>query len=153
MTTADTARQLAAEARGNVAESNWALWAMRALPLLDALANAEPAAGETAKQKYDRLRVEDEEHEPLEQLRAFLSLALRGQDWIDVEPFLDALAGSPAPSAQPVAEIYRGGMGGSFGKATVLCRWMAGAEGLPDGTHLLYLATPIVAPTVPARDL
>lgn len=35
---------------------------------------------------------------PLERLRFFLSLALSPQDWIDVEPFLDAL-----PAAQPAA--------------------------------------------------
>lgn len=33
-----------------------------------------------------------DEKSPLERLRFFLSLALKRQDWIDVEPFLDALA-------------------------------------------------------------
>ena len=40
----------------------------------------------------------DSETDPLERLRLFLSLALNSRDWIDVEPFLDALH-----VAQPVA--------------------------------------------------
>lgn len=37
--------------------------------------------------------VEDgwEEHDPIERLRYFLSLALKPQDWLDVEKFLDDL--------------------------------------------------------------
>lgn len=46
---------------------------------------------ETALQKYQRLGVQDEESLALERLRAFLSFALKPQDWLDVEPFLDAL--------------------------------------------------------------
>jgi hypothetical protein len=37
---------------------------------------------------------------PLENLRFFLSCALSGQDWLGVEPFLDALTPAPTPIAQ-----------------------------------------------------
>src|SRR5262249_29710026 len=40
---------------------------------------------------------------PLERLRFFCSLAMSGRDWLDAEPFFDALSGVPAPSAEPVA--------------------------------------------------
>lgn len=46
---------------------------------------------ETAKQRYDKFMVEGEEEPPVERLRFFCSLALNGQDWIDVEPFFDAI--------------------------------------------------------------
>jgi len=34
----------------------------------------------------------EEEPSPLERLRFFCSLAMNGQDWLDVEPFFDALS-------------------------------------------------------------
>jgi len=37
------------------------------------------------------------EPDPVERLRFFLSLALAPRDWIDVEPFLDALTGNDQP--------------------------------------------------------
>src|ERR1700682_4185180 len=49
------------------------------------------AAIGTAKQRYNELRVEDEVSDPIERLRAFCSLAMNGQDWVDVEPFFDAV--------------------------------------------------------------
>lgn len=45
----------------------------------------------TAKQRYDELEVDKEETDPLERLRAFCSLAMSGEDWLDVEPFFDAV--------------------------------------------------------------
>lgn len=49
------------------------------------------AANQTAKQRYDDFHVADEETDPVERLRAFCSLAMNGQDWVDVEPFFAAL--------------------------------------------------------------
>lgn len=49
----------------------------------------EPTALERFNRDPDLLANET----PLERLRYFLSLALSGQDWLDVEPFLDALGG------------------------------------------------------------
>lgn len=47
---------------------------------------------QTALEKYQEVVDEnDSEETPLENLRVFLSFALNGQDWLDVEPFLDAL--------------------------------------------------------------
>ncbi|MFA7291844.1 MAG: hypothetical protein WC023_06305 [Rhodocyclaceae bacterium] len=51
---------------------------------------------ETALQRYTRL-IEGDHDTPLENLRFFCSLAMNGQDWLDVEPFFDALAAAPAP--------------------------------------------------------
>ena len=51
-----------------------------------------PAPSVPAKQHYDNAMQEaDEELDPIERLRFFLSLALTGQDWFDVEPFIDDL--------------------------------------------------------------
>ena len=49
------------------------------------------AATETAKQRYDRFMEPGEEPDPIERLRFFCSLAMNGQDWLDVEPFFRAL--------------------------------------------------------------
>lgn len=51
----------------------------------------EPAPKETALSMYKRFEVEYETADPVERLRAFCSFALDGQDWLDVEPFFDAL--------------------------------------------------------------
>lgn len=60
-------------------------------------ASAAPSSSadqtERAKHKYDEFMQGDEnEHDPLERLRFFCSLAMNGQDWLDVEPFFDDVA-------------------------------------------------------------
>lgn len=62
--------------------------------------DAEPVP---ALLRFNELRGDDYES-PLERLRFFCSLAMSGQDWLDVEPFLDALYMNPAPS-QPAAPV------------------------------------------------
>ena len=44
------------------------------------------ADSQTAKQKFDEFGG-SEEPDPLERLRFFCSLAMKNQDWLDVEPF------------------------------------------------------------------
>jgi hypothetical protein len=47
----------------------------------------------SAKQRYDELMRDADEPSAVERLRFFCSLAMRGQDWLDVEPFFnDVLA-------------------------------------------------------------
>ena len=46
----------------------------------------------TAKEQYDSLGVDLDEFDPVERLRAFCSFAMDGPDWLDVEPFFDAVA-------------------------------------------------------------
>ena len=46
--------------------------------------------GGTAKKRFDDCGG-SEEPDPIERLRFFCSLAMKGQDWIDVEPFFEAL--------------------------------------------------------------
>lgn len=56
----------------------------------------------------------------------------------------DRLAAQVQPAEQvgePVCEIMVGGLA-PWGKAAVFKQWLAGKEGLPDGNHLLYLASP-----------
>lgn len=54
--------------------------------LKDAVAPSVPSSERrTAKEQFDELAVEDTT--PLERLRFFCSLAMSGQDWLDVEPF------------------------------------------------------------------
>ena len=48
-------------------------------------------AKEPAKQRYDDCMKDCDEPNPIERLRFFLSCALTGQDWLDVEPFIDAI--------------------------------------------------------------
>jgi hypothetical protein len=51
---------------------------------------------ETALERFKRCGA-DEESNPVERLRAFCSFAMNGQDWIDVEPFFDAVLAQPEP--------------------------------------------------------
>ena len=46
---------------------------------------------ETALEKYNALDIDLSEPDPIERLRFFLSLSLKGQDWLDVEKFIDDL--------------------------------------------------------------
>jgi hypothetical protein len=54
----------------------------------------------SAKQRFDQLIDERafKDTAPLERLRFFCSLALDGQDWLDVESFFDAVAASATPA-------------------------------------------------------
>ena len=45
----------------------------------------------------------DSEPDPVERLRFYCSLAMQGQDWLDVEPFFDALK---AGQGEPVSQSY-----------------------------------------------
>ena len=47
---------------------------------------------------------DDKESDPVERLRFFLSLALKGQDWIDVEKLIDDVSNHIAKAEQRVAE-------------------------------------------------
>jgi hypothetical protein len=47
----------------------------------------------TALKKFYEFGGEDEK-DPLERLRFFCSLAMKGQDWLDVEPFFDDVKGA-----------------------------------------------------------
>ena len=62
-------------------------------------APAQPA-GKTALERFNELKVAQDESDPVEQLRAFCSLAMTGQDWLDVEPFFDAVLAARAAQAQ-----------------------------------------------------
>jgi hypothetical protein len=58
------------------------------------LAGAAPAQAElpTALSQFNKFwSDEDDGSDPVERLRAFCSFAMKGQDWLDVEPFFDAL--------------------------------------------------------------
>lgn len=54
----------------------------------------------TTLERFNELMADDQET-PLERLRFFCSLAMNGQDWLDVEPFFDALATQPQQSLDP----------------------------------------------------
>ena len=45
----------------------------------------------SALKKYKELDVDADEKDPVERLRAYCSLALKGKDWLDVEPFFIAI--------------------------------------------------------------
>jgi hypothetical protein len=80
-------------------------------------------AGRTAKQQFDELMGDGAEPSALERLRFFCSLAMNGQDWLDVEPLFNNLA---APISEATAKPESSGCrmtggvcacksGGSFG--------------------------------------
>ena len=58
-----------------------------------------PALGVCAKARFYEFGG-GEEPDPLERLRFFCSLAMHGQDWIDVEPFFDDVQTLLAPNVQ-----------------------------------------------------
>ena len=53
---------------------------------------------------YEMYMADDEESNPVERLRFFLSLALKDQDWIDVEKFIDDVSNHIAKAEQRVAK-------------------------------------------------
>lgn len=70
----------------------------------------------TALQRFKTLLLDEDQEPPIERLRFFCSLAMNGQDWLDVEPFLDAIAAPQPPRRQPMTEAER------------LIRWHAGFD-------------------------
>lgn len=56
------------------------------------LRNIEHGVKMTALELYKKYMEDDVEPVPLERLRFFCSLAMSGQDWLDVEPFFDDVA-------------------------------------------------------------
>lgn len=56
-----------------------------------------------AKVRFDAL-MGDENETPIERLRFFCSLAMAGQDWLDVEPFFEALTAPQPPAPCPKCE-------------------------------------------------
>jgi hypothetical protein len=89
---------------GDFGEGKKLAYAQWIADTLNAAASAHSAPTEpTAMQRYtDSMGSDDSGTPPIERLRFFCSLAMNGQDWIDVETFFDALA-SPPP-AQPSAD-------------------------------------------------
>ncbi len=71
----------------------------RAIELLVTPA-ADPAR--PALPRYDDSGIERDEQDPLERLRFFCSLAMSGQDWLDVGPFFDAVRGVRAVQVEAV---------------------------------------------------
>ena len=59
----------------------------------------------TAKERFDEC-LGWQEPDPLERLRFFCSLAMTGQDWLDVEAFFDALK-TPNVEVTGAARLYR----------------------------------------------
>ena len=49
----------------------------------------------SAKESYDKACIDGEDKDPIERLRFYCSLAMTGQDWLDAEPFFDALKSAP----------------------------------------------------------
>jgi hypothetical protein len=62
---------------------------------------APPATQQQAEPAIEQFKRfgADEETDPIERLRAFCSFAMKGQDWLDVEPFFDALSQRQAEPA------------------------------------------------------
>ena len=76
--------------------------------LLAALKAARPALAE-----FNQHWTDEDGGDPVERLRFFCSLAMTGQDWLDIEPFFDALK-----QGEPVATAHVG-----HGGFIVTVRW------------------------------
>lgn len=81
-----------------------AAWAAAESALAALPEDALPEGREPALKRFQEIEVECgaelQDETPLERLRFFCSLAMNGQDWLDVEPFFDALSAPPqAPQA------------------------------------------------------
>lgn len=74
-----------------IAKTLRALAALASAPSQPSQDGKYPQPG-TAKQRYEENGINDEEEpDPVERLRFFCSLAMHGDDWLDVEPFFDAV--------------------------------------------------------------
>lgn len=80
---------------------------VEALQALLAAVSDESKSTSTAKQRYDELNVDADEDNPIERLRAFCSLAMNGQDWLDVEPFFTALVSADYTAKQVFEQTLR----------------------------------------------
>lgn len=90
-----------------------------------------------ALDQYNKFMEGEEETDPVERLRFFLSCALKGQDWIDVEQFIDALK-SETVQQEPVAwkdTLHTAHEDGNEEHEPQLLGY-EGWESLPDGTDL-----------------
>ena len=85
----------------------------------------------SVKAEYDQLCADGEDPDPIERLRFFLALCLKGANWQAVEPFIDALRTGPAISTA----------------------WIRPADKLPDDGQYVIVFDPEAAtiPTWPAR--
>ena len=59
----------------------------------------------TALERYNTFTEGETMDDPIERLRFFLSLALIGQDWLDVEPFIDDVSNQLASRDAEIAEL------------------------------------------------
>ena len=61
----------------------------------------------SALDRYLEFTADEPEADPIERLRFFLSLSLSGQDWIDVEQFIDAVTSEREQLAAKAGEVMR----------------------------------------------
>lgn len=100
----------------------------RTLPMTALAAEPEP----TALQEFNKCGGH-EETSPLERLRFFCSLSMSGQDWLDVEPFFDAL--SEDKSSQTIKLRCKCGATFEMGCAEFINR-----GGAHDTKHRVFIA-------------
>jgi hypothetical protein len=96
----------------------------------------------TALAKFKECGGQDET-DPVERLRFFCSLAMKGQDWLDVEPFFDAIK----QQGEPVATVMRNKAGQIFmarpdGNAFDMSKYIGqsfytSAPSIPEGWQLV----------------
>ena len=61
--------------------------------------------GGNAKHQYEKAIKGSEELDPIERLRFFCSIAMRAQDWLDVEPLFEDLIADRQRRGEPVAWV------------------------------------------------
>ena len=60
----------------------------------------------SAQERYDELKAGEDAMDAVDRLRFFCSLAMNGQDWIDVEPYFDGVT-AELEALRADAERYR----------------------------------------------
>lgn len=67
----------------------------------------------SAKQQFDEFIRPEDATTPLERLRFFCSIAMSGQDWLDAEPFFDALEKQLAKAYETIGQ-FAGELGAAY---------------------------------------
>src|SRR5690606_7914957 len=72
---------------------------------LEADRKLHPEVGKNAKKRFESAMKGCKETDPIERLRFYCSLAMSGQDWLDAEPFFDALVADRRRGGEPVGFV------------------------------------------------
>lgn len=115
---------------------------------IDADRKLHPEVGKNAKKRFESAMKGCKETDPIERLRFYCSLAMSGQDWLDAEPFFDALVADRKRRGEPVAYVSGGfrriynGPGDWYNVGTIILCDDSPEAALSAGTNLYAAPQP-----------